>query len=75
MKTIEIKKALYKQNPIANFVKIKKERAIYITNITLEDNSDKLITFDIPVNDMGDAEFLYMMDAKYLIRWIVNITE
>jgi predicted PolB exonuclease-like 3'-5' exonuclease len=68
MTTEEIKKALYKERPIANFLFIRKGIATYRTQLT----SGQSIHFDIPVFDMGDADFLPVMDAKLLNRWIVN---
>jgi len=65
----EIKKALYKQNPIANFKFIRKGVAYYWT-IIASDKEPIEITFEIPVLDMGDADFEQIMQAKLLIRWI-----
>lgn len=74
MNNIEIKKALYKQKPKAEFCYIKNEIATYKVSI-LNENKDiptmVLITFEIPVNDMGDAHFYPTMDAKLLNRWIM----
>jgi len=66
MEKNEIKKALYKTKPLASFTKIKNGNAYYVASI-----EDEAIFFEIPVNDMGDAEFLMLMDAKLLIRWIL----
>lgn len=62
----EIKKALYRQKPLASFTKIKDGCAFYLANIVEKD----ALIFKIPVVDMGDAEFLLLMDAKLLIRWL-----
>lgn len=62
----EIKKALYRDKPIASFVKIKNGNAYYLASLYECD----VVWFKIPVSDMGTAEFLLMMDAKHLIRWI-----
>jgi hypothetical protein len=35
----------------------------------LED--DTKVNFEIPINDMGDADFFSQMDSKHLNRWIV----
>ena len=70
MEKNEVKKALYKQNPKANFKFIRKGVAYYLTTID-SDNELIQINFEIPVNDMGDADFETTMDAKLLIRWIV----
>jgi hypothetical protein len=67
MNTIEIKKALYKQKPEAQFMYIRKESAYYQANL----NEGKVF-FQIPVSDMGDADFLPTMEAKLLGRWIQN---
>tara|TARA_R110000772_G_C13310212_1_gene439992 strand:- start:30343 stop:30549 length:207 start_codon:yes stop_codon:yes gene_type:complete len=67
MNKTDIKKALYKQKPVAEFDMIRKGVAHYNTYI------DDLyaLSFEIPVVDMGDADFLCNMDAKLLIRWLV----
>ncbi len=31
---------------------------------------DKRLRFFIPLGDIGDAKFEFLMDAKLLIRWI-----
>ena len=71
----EIKKVLYKQNPKANFSYIRKGIAYYKAIISTEKTEEKLpetyqVLFEIPFEDMGDADFLQEMDGKYLIRWI-----
>lgn len=70
MEINEIKKALYKQNPKAEFKFIRKGVAYYSTIIESENYEPVEIKFEIPVSDMGDADFEYSMDSKYLIRWI-----
>lgn len=67
MQKNEIKKFLYKNKPLASFVKIQSGIAYYIAVA----GNDQPIQFEIPVDDMGDAKFLYLMDAKLLIRWLV----
>ena len=71
MEKNEIKKALYKQNPQAVFKLIRKGVAYYLTIIESENYEPVEIRFEIPVSDMGDADFEHSMDSKYLIRWIV----
>jgi hypothetical protein len=63
----EIKKSLYKEKPKADFVRIKKGKAYYAAVI----NQSQYIGFEVPVEDMGDAEFCDTMDAQLLIRWIM----
>lgn len=70
MEKNEIKKALYKQNPKAVFKLIRKEVAYYSTIIESENYEPVEIRFEVPVSDMGDADFEYLMDSKYMIRWI-----
>lgn len=60
----EVKKLLYKEDPTAKFVMIRKGVAYYIVHIPI------IIMFEIPVSDMGDADFFYEMKAKHLIRYI-----
>ena len=73
MKLNDIKKALYKQNPMADFWRIRKGVADYKTIINCDEQEipkQKEVIFNIPVEDMGDADFLCEMESKYLIRWI-----
>ena len=69
MEKIEIKKALYKQKPKARIKFIRMGTAYYYADL-----EEKRIQFEIPVDDMGDADFLPEMEAKLLQRWI-NVTE
>tara|TARA_R110000796_G_scaffold58413_5_gene134918 strand:+ start:23963 stop:24166 length:204 start_codon:yes stop_codon:yes gene_type:complete len=62
----EIKKALYKQKPTAQLEFIRKGVAYYYTQLKDGD----FIKFQVPVNDMGDADFYTEMEAKLLNRWI-----
>ncbi len=75
MTKIEIQKALYKQKPRAILNYIRKGVANYSTTIyfngVIKLGEGAVITFDVPVDDMGDADFLPTMDAKLLGRWIV----
>lgn len=66
MERNEVKKALYKQKPLADLLFVKDGNAVYQT--FLEDSTR--IVFEVPVSDMGDASFYVSMDAKLLIRWI-----
>jgi hypothetical protein len=68
MEKNEIKKALYKENPIANIVSVTKDGINYATVI----NDNYSVYFRIPFNDIGDAKFEPHMDGKYLIRWIIT---
>ena len=70
MEKNEIKKALYKQNPEANFQLIRKGVAHYSGMVDMEGYEHE-IRFEIPVSDMGDSDFMPLMPAKLLIRWIV----
>jgi len=64
----EIKKTLYKEKPFATFSHIRKGSAFYSTKLEI----GEIITFEIPIIDMGDADFFPIMDAKLLIRWILK---
>lgn len=68
MTLTEIKKALYKEKPMAEFICAKKERLFYGT--ILQDNFT--ILFEIPFSDIGDATFVSQMSAQLLIRYIVQ---
>lgn len=62
----EIKKALYREKPVAK--KVDERNGIYAYDATLVDGT--IIQFDVPISDMGDAKFEDQMDAKLLIRYI-----
>ena len=70
MEKNEIKKALYKQKPEAKLLFIRQGHVYYSTWINVNDENDRRVVFKIPVEDMGDADFLPEMDGKLLIRWI-----
>lgn len=73
MDLIEIKKQLYKQKPTSNLLYIRKGVAYYEAKIKIEVDStlkDKSIFFEVPVSDMGDADFTSIMEGKLLNRWI-----
>ena len=67
MNNTEIKKQLYKQKPDADFQFIRKGIAYYYADLI-----EQRVHFEIPVNDMGDADFTARMDAKLLCRWLIN---
>jgi hypothetical protein len=67
MELNEIKKSLYRENPHAIFKMIRKGFAYYSCHLV---SLDKVIQFKVPVEDMGDADFISSMDSKLLIRWI-----
>ena len=69
MTNTEIKKALYKQKPEALLSHIRGGIAHYITVIK-EDDDIATVYFEVPVVDMGDADFFPTMDAKLLARYI-----
>lgn len=69
MKT-EIKKRLYKQKPKA-FLKLIRIGVAYYECTIVMDNKTIVINFEIPISDMGNADFYPEMEAKLLNRWIV----
>jgi len=73
MEKNEIKKALYKQNPTAKLDYIRKGNAYYSTVVdyVVAGMTGVLIRFEIPVEDMGDADFGAEMESKLLQRWII----
>ncbi len=72
MKT-EIKKALYKQKPKAILQFIRLGIAYYQTPNIEVDGEQMVVKFEVPVSDMGEADFFPEMDAKLLNRWIVVV--
>ena len=67
----DIKKLLYKHKPTAVFERITMGTAYYRTRISTPD-IELNVNFEIPVSDMGNADFERKMEAKHLIRWIVE---
>lgn len=67
----DIKKKLYRFNPIADFNKIRMGIAYYSLFLGDGGQDTEVINFEIPVTDMGEADFTTQMPAKYLIRWLV----
>lgn len=63
----ETKKYLYKEKPTAFFQYIANGNAFYTCA-----GQETFIAFSIPVSDMGEAKFSHHMEAKHLIRWIIN---
>ncbi len=68
MERNEIRKVLYKENPTAHFIKIRKGFAYYLT--ILSDMTK--VEFEVPISDMGDADFTAEMESKFLQRYIVE---
>lgn len=69
MERNEVKKALYKQKPMAKLISMGKVFK-YDTKIEL-DGKKRLIKFEVPMSDMGDATFGEEIQGQLLIRWIV----
>lgn len=68
MEKNDVVKSLYRQNPVAYFRFIRMGVAYY--DCTLGDFTK--IEFQIPVEDMGSADFFVEMDSKHFIRWITS---
>jgi hypothetical protein len=72
MEATTIKKELYKQKPIAKMRFIRLGVAYYDASIEYESKTVN-VEFQVPVADMGDTDFLPLMDAKLLNRYIVSL--
>jgi hypothetical protein len=81
----EIKKALYKQNIDAYFVSARKDGLFYQAHIITpipqldiwEERKDrevevKIISFLVPLNEIGETVFDKTIPAKLLIRYIIH---
>lgn len=68
MSSNEIKKYCYRNNPKAELSHIRKGVAVYQCLI----GEGTPIAFEVPVDDMGEASFFPEMEAKLLLRWLVN---
>lgn len=66
MTPTEIKKLLYKEKPLAQFSYAKKGYLIYQVSLKGE-----IIYFQIPFDDIGDAEFTPEMQSQLLIRYLL----
>lgn len=66
MEKNELKKVLYREKPLANLTYVRKG-VIYYECVV----NDIHILFEVPVNDIGDADFFPTMRAQHLIRWLV----
>jgi hypothetical protein len=64
----DVKKILYRENPVAVLQHVQYGNAYYLTSIQ---NAD--IKFVIPVVDMADSKFELTMDSKLLNRWISEV--
>lgn len=67
MTDIEIKKLIYKQKPKAYLEFIRIGVAYYYTT-----SLGTKISFQIPISDMGSTDFFPEMEAKLLLRWLIN---
>jgi hypothetical protein len=73
----DIKKFLLKGKPKAQFDFIRKGNAYYFVETFTGGNTllpTGKITFEIPVSDMGEADFKAEMDGNLLMRWIYSFT-
>lgn len=66
MELNEIKKSLYKENPKAKLVSINQHSLLYGTELEI----NQVVSFIVPLSDIGDAKFYPEMEAKLLIRYI-----
>ena len=67
MEINEIKKAFYKEKLVAHLSSANKTGLLYWTM-----HEGKTIWFRVPYNDIGDATFFPEMEAKHMIRYIVQ---
>lgn len=77
MELNEIKKGLYRDKPFAELIHIKKEGILYSAAIASSSTVDgkkvlQIISFLVPLTDIGDAVFLKEMPAQLLIRYIIQ---
>lgn len=78
MNNNEIKKALYREKPIAKEIWVTtadnltgaKPYSVY--KALIDDDMDKIVTFIIPHSEMGDTRFEKEVPAQLLIRWLVT---
>lgn len=68
----EIKKALYKEKPRADLVKITKTGILYMTLICQEISRKEPIYFLVPLSEIGDAVFGDQEKSELLVRYIIQ---
>lgn len=68
MERNEIIKALYKEKPKAILIWIRIGVAYYEAALL----NGEMIRFEVPVSDMGTADWYPEMEAKHLVRWITK---
>lgn len=66
MEKNEIKKVLYKENPLAT-------RGQEFDQVCFYEASTSIgkVSFEVPYREMGDTQFKYQEPAKHLIRWMI----
>lgn len=69
MNTIEIKKELYKQKPVAIFERATKTALLYSAELI---EGAETIYFSVPFIDIGDASFEREMPSQLLIRYLIT---
>lgn len=78
MKTNELKKLIYKQNPTAEFNMFRGGTLYYTSSITIQRDDQYMLPisqtlfFEVPATDIGTTDFTREMSAKHLLRWIKN---
>lgn len=76
MTITEIKKELYKQKPVAEFVHAKKGSLLYAALIGKSPAGfNDYVHFQVPFSDIGDGIFMDRMPAQQLIRYLVEPSE
>lgn len=69
----EIKKLVYKQKPNALLEMIRGGTLYYRSIITVgKFLQNQPIRFQIPISDIGTTDFFPSMEAKHLLRWLIN---
>lgn len=70
MTTTEIKKALYKEKPIAK--KVGMDRCMHPTYYYEAELTIGVVEFEVPYKDRCGTDFNDEMSAQHLIRWLVE---
>ena len=65
MEKNELKKILYRVKPLAHLLYIRKGKVYYSCVV-----NDIHMSFEVPVEDMGDADYFPTMNAHLLIRYL-----
>jgi len=64
----ELKKVIYKTQPIAILLNVRKDGLSYAASV-----DNKIVKFFIPYDEIGEVVWFAEMPAKLLIRYLIDV--